>query len=237
MNLFFYPITAVQPVGNVYKTIAEKAEGQYKEKGSKFLAFGFPVTDETAIKSIIASLRKEYHDARHHCYAWRIGAGPYQYRMNDDGEPSGTAGKPIYGQIISHDLTNILVVVVRYFGGTLLGTGGLVHAYRTATASMLDRSAIIEKTIGISCSLTFPYAILNSVMKVIKEEGIAFADASYDNQCSLTVSVPKGILERFKNKLALLDGVICAEIGEDTAGSSNPSRYTTRGHKESAKKL
>jgi len=223
-------------VENAYKTIAERAAGQYKEKGSRFLAFGFPVTDETTIKSIIISLRKEYHDARHHCYAYRIGPGPYQYRTNDDGEPSGTAGKPIYGQILSHGLTNILIVVVRYFGGTLLGTSGLINAYRTAAASMLDEAVIIEKTIGITCNLSFPYALLNGVMKVIKEEGVAYTNPSYDNSCSLTVSIPKSILEKFRGKLVLLDKVVCTEISEDPAGQPNPfQQKDTTGQNESAK--
>jgi uncharacterized YigZ family protein len=208
-------------VENSYKTIAEKAEGIYKEKGSRFLAFGFPVADETTIKSIITSLRKEYHDARHHCYAYRIGINPYQYRVNDDGEPSGTAGKPIYGQIISHKLTNILIIVVRYFGGTLLGTSGLINAYRTAAARMLDEAVVVEKTIGITCNLTFPYAVLNGVMKVIKEEAVAFTNPLYDNSCNLTVKVPISILDRFKSKLALLDGLVCIEINENPAGQQN----------------
>jgi uncharacterized YigZ family protein len=208
-------------VENSYKTIAERAEGLYKEKGSRFLAFGFPVTDTATIKSIITSLRKEFHDARHHCYAYRIGPDPYQYRINDDGEPSGTAGRPIYGQIISHELTNILIVVVRYFGGTLLGTSGLINAYRTATALMLDEAVIIEKSIGITCKLTFPYALLNSVMKVIKEEAVVFTNPIYDSNCSFVVKIPKSISERFKGKLVLLDGLVCNEISEDPAGESH----------------
>ncbi|MBN2273830.1 MAG: YigZ family protein [Bacteroidales bacterium] len=199
---------------NTFKTIAGRSEGQYKERGSKFLAFGFPVTDETTIKSIITSIRKEYHDARHHCYAWRIGHHPFRYRTYDDGEPSGTAGKPIYGQIVSNALTDVLIVVVRYFGGTLLGTGGLINAYRTAAAQMINNASIIEKQAGIICRLTFPYASLNGAMKILKDEGVIFTDQVYDNTCALTVNIPRSSLERFKNKLALLDGMICNEIGE-----------------------
>ena len=165
---------------NTFKTIAGRSEGQYKERGSKFLAFGFPVTDETTIKSIITSIRKEYHDARHHCYAWRIGHHPFRYRTYDDGEPSGTAGKPIYGQIVSNALTDVLIVVVRYFGGTLLGTGGLINAYRTAAAQMINNASIIEKQAGIICRLTFPYASLNGAMKILKDEGVIFTDQVYD---------------------------------------------------------
>ena len=132
----------------------------------------FRYTDESEIKSILTSLRKKYHDARHHCYAYRIGTDPFRYRANDDGEPPGTAGKPIYGQIVSHELTNILIVVVRYFGGTLLGTSGLVTAYRSAAASMMEAATMIEKSVTVTCCLTFPYSSFNGVMKIIKEEGI-----------------------------------------------------------------
>ena len=120
-----------------YKTLENPAEGIYREKGSRFLAFGYPVHNEEEIKIRVAALRKKYHDARHHCYAYRLGPAGETYRVNDDGEPSGTAGKPIYGQLLSNNLTNVLVVVVRYFGGTLLGTGGLITAYRSATSDML----------------------------------------------------------------------------------------------------
>jgi len=207
-------------VENSYKTITERAEGQYKEKGSRFLAFGFPVTDETAVKSITTSLRKEYHDARHHCYAYRIGTDPFRYRVNDDGEPSGTAGKPIYGQIISHELTNILIVVVRYFGGTLLGTSGLVTAYRSAAACMLEAATMIEKSIVVTCSLSFPYSSVNGVMKIIKEEGIEPIHPVYDTICSFTVAVPLSVFEGFSAKMALQEGVTFKRMGEGAAGNS-----------------
>jgi len=207
---------------DTYRTIEKPAEGIYRDRNSRFLAFGYPVETTDQVHEILGTLKKKYHDARHHCYAYRIGPGPYQYRTNDDGEPSGTAGKPIYGQILSHGLTNILIVVVRYFGGTLLGTSGLINAYRTAAASMLDEAVIIEKTIGITCNLSFPYALLNGVMKVIKEEGVAYTNPSYDNSCNLTVSIPKSILEKFRGKLVLLEKVVCTEISEDPAGQLNP---------------
>ena len=202
---------------NSYKTIAERAEGLYKEKGSRFLAFGFPVTDETEIKSILASLHKKYHDARHHCYAYRIGTEPFRYRVNDDGEPPGTAGKPIYGQIIAHELTNILIVVVRYFGGTLLGTSGLVNAYRSAAASMISASTLVEKSVKVTCCLTFPYSSLNGLMKIIKEEGIEHSHPVCDTACTLTLSVPLSVFERFSAKLNLLAGITCERIHENPA--------------------
>ena len=128
-----------------YLSIEKRSEGIYKDRGSKFLAFAFPVYQEDEIKDILAELRKEYHDARHHCYAYRLGASKEIYRVNDDGEPSSSAGKPIFGQIQSNDLSNILIVVVRYFGGTLLGVGGLINAYRSAAADALINASIIER--------------------------------------------------------------------------------------------
>jgi uncharacterized YigZ family protein len=208
-------------VESTYKTIAEKAEGLYREKGSRFLAFGFPVTDESEVKSILASLRKKYHDARHHCYAYRIGTDPFRYRANDDGEPSGTAGKPIYGQIVSHALTNILIVVVRYFGGTLLGTSGLVTAYRSAAANMIAASSVIERSIVVTCCLTFPYSAFNKLMKILKEAGIEPIRPVYDNACTLTVSVPLPVFERFSAKLSLLKGITCKRISKNTAEKSH----------------
>lgn len=222
---------------SIYKTIAEKAEGLYKDKGSRFLAFGFPVSDESEIKSILTSLRKKYHDARHHCYAYRIGTDPFHYRVNDDGEPSGTAGKPIYGQIISHELTNILIVVVRYFGGTLLGTSGLVTAYRNAAASMLEAATLIEKSVLTTCCLTFPYSSLNGVMKIIKEEGIEPIHPVYDAECSLTLAVPLSVLERFRAKMALLEGIAFEPKGKGPAGNlyDPNSEDSPSGIKKSAK--
>ena len=222
---------------NTYKTIAEKAVGLYKEKGSRFLAFGFPVTDETEIKSILAVLRKKYHDARHHCYAYRIGTDPFRYRANDDGEPPGTAGKPIYGQIVSHELTNILIVVVRYFGGTLLGTNGLVTAYRSAAVRMISASTLIEKSVMVTCCLTFPYSSFNGLIKIIKEEGIEHNHPVYDNTCTLTLSVPLSVFERFSAKLNLLAGITCERIHENQAKRSRElnSEDEPLGIKKSAK--
>ena len=191
------------------------------EKGSRFLAFGFPVTDESEIKSIVASLRKKYHDARHHSYAYRIGTDPYRYRANDDGEPPGTAGKPIYGQIIAHELTDILIVVVRYFGGTLLGTSGLVTAYRSAAASMISTAPIVEKSVILTCFLTLPYSSLNGLMKIIKEEGIKHSHPVYDNPCTLTVFVPLPVFERFSAKLNRLSGIACKRMHENSREGSH----------------
>ena len=172
---------------DLYRTIKEPAEGIYKEKGSKFLAFSYPVSNEASIKEHLAMLQKQFHDARHHCYAWRLGPEKTHYRVNDDGEPSGSAGKPIYGQIVSRDLSDILVLVVRYFGGTKLGIGGLIQAYRAAASDALDHSSIIECKVFDILKLEFKYEQMNSVMKVIKEKQLDIKDQQFDMNCSLVI--------------------------------------------------
>ncbi len=172
---------------DLYRTIKEPAEGIYKEKGSKFLAFSYPVSNEASIKEHLAMLQKLFHDARHHSYAWRLGPEKTHYRVNDDGEPSGSAGKPIYGQIVSRDLSDTLVLVVRYFGGTKLGIGGLIQAYRAATSDALDHSSIIECKVFDILKLEFKYEQMNSVMKVIKEKQLDIKDQQFDMNCSLVI--------------------------------------------------
>jgi uncharacterized YigZ family protein len=170
---------------DLYKTIKAPAEGIYKEKGSKFLSFAYPASHEAFIKEQLSIIQKQYHDARHYCYAWRLEPEKALYRVNDDGEPSGTAGKPIFGQIVSRDLTNILVIVVRYFGGTKLGVGGLIQAYRAAASDGLDHSTIIECRVFDILKLEFAYDQINSVMKVIKDKQLEIEDQKFDMDCSL----------------------------------------------------
>ena len=172
---------------DIYRTIQTPSEGIYKEKGSKFLAFAYQVSDEETIKQHLASLRGQYHDARHHCFAWRLGPDKTHFRVNDDGEPSGSAGKPIYGQIVSRDLTDLLVVVVRYFGGTKLGVGGLIHAYRSAASDALNHNTITECRVYDRLKLEFGYAHMNSVMKLIKDLQLDFEEHTFDIDCSLTL--------------------------------------------------
>lgn len=174
---------------DAYQTIKHPAEGLYKEKGSKFLAHAYPVQTEDEIKEHVAFLKKKYYDARHHCFAWQLGTDGMHFRMNDDGEPSGTAGKPILGQILSSEITNVLVVVVRYFGGVKLGTGGLVQAYKAATADALDNAEMIECTVDKSFSIRFPYDLMNPVMKVIDDEGITVTQRVFEADCTLTLTV------------------------------------------------
>jgi uncharacterized YigZ family protein len=176
---------------DLYKTILSPSEGSYKEKGSKFLAFAFNVRDEAAVKQLLEELQRKYHDARHHCYAWRLGPEKSRYRVNDDGEPSGSAGKPIYGQIVSRDLTDILVVVVRYFGGTLLGVGGLINAYRSAASDALDQNNIIECRVFDRVILEFQYEQMNGVMKIIKDFQLDMEEQKFDLVCSLTLKIWK----------------------------------------------
>ncbi|MCK4881126.1 MAG: YigZ family protein [Bacteroidales bacterium] len=172
---------------DLYKTIQTSSEGIYKEKGSKFLSFAYRVNSEEAIKQHLTTLKKEYHDARHHCYAWRLEPEKTRYRVNDDGEPSGSAGRPIYGQIVSRELTDLLLVVVRYFGGTLLGVGGLINAYRSAASDALDRTSIIECRVYDRLRLEFGYDRMNAVMKVIKDFQLDFEEQKFDMDCSLTL--------------------------------------------------
>lgn len=174
-----------------YLTISKPSEGLFKDRGSKFLAFAYPVSTEEEIKLIQEKLRSDYHDARHHCYAYMLGPEKEVFRMNDDGEPSSTAGKPILGQIRSFDLTNILIVVIRYFGGTKLGVGGLINAYKTAAEEALKNAKIIKKVLHDIYELKFEYPEMNEVMRIMKEEQIEHIDQSFELSCSITLSLRK----------------------------------------------
>ena len=187
---------------DTYKSISAPSKGIYKELGSKFLAFAYPVATEEEIKQILASLRKEYFDARHHCYAWRLGLSGEPFRMNDDGEPSSTAGRPIHGQLLSHELSDILVVVVRYFVGVKLGGPGLIRAYKTATQDALANATVIEKIAGEHFTVKFGYLQMNDVMKVLKEMGITPLKQSFDLDCTLEVRVRLTQIEDFRKQLA-----------------------------------
>lgn len=174
---------------DTYRTIVAPSEGLYKEKGSKFLAFAFPVISEEQIKDHITALKDKYFDARHHCYAYCLGANKARFRMNDDGEPSSTAGKPIYGQILSNDLTDILVVVIRYFGGTKLGVPGLINAYKSATADAIANAEIVEKTVNVIYTIQFDYIVMNSVMKIVKDCAPEVLDRRFENICTMVLSI------------------------------------------------
>ena len=190
-----------------YKTIGKHSEGSYKEKGSKFLAFALPAKSEEDVKEHLGRLRKEYHDARHHCYAYRLGSDKSAYRYNDDGEPSGTAGKPIYGQILSYDLTNILIVVIRYFGGTKLGVSGLINAYKSAARDALEEARIISKTIKDIYSIRFEYPLMNDIMRIIKDEELHIVRQDFQLSCELDLGVRKSRSTRIYDKFAGIHGV------------------------------
>ena len=198
---------------DTYLTIKAFSQGLYTEKGSRFIAQAWPVTNQKEIKSILENIRKEHHSARHHCFAWMLGQDRLTFRVNDDGEPSGSAGKPILGQINSHNLTNVLIVVVRYFGGKLLGVSGLINAYRTATESALKNSEIIEMYIEDYYELRFPYTAINDVMKVIKEEGAGQSLQKFELECSLTINFRTSSRIRILNILSRIGGLKYRHIG------------------------
>jgi uncharacterized YigZ family protein len=197
---------------DTYKTILSSSPGIYKEKGSRFVSVAMPVTEQEQIKSIIDKIRKEHHDARHHCYAYMLGYERLIWRVNDDGEPSGTAGRPILGQINSQALTNIIIVVSRYFGGTLLGVSGLINAYKSAAYSALENARIIEKTVNEYYRITFPFSSLNDVMKILKEENLGQSDQSFDLECSLNINFRVSVKEKVMIRLSRIDDLNCRYI-------------------------
>jgi uncharacterized YigZ family protein len=180
---------------DTYNTIAAPAVGEYKEKGSKFIAYAYFVQSEEEIKEKVELLKKEHFKACHHCYAWRLGLGQDSYRANDDGEPSGTAGRPILGQIDSFGLTNLLIVIVRYYGGTKLGTSGLITAYKTAAMDALQQAEIEERIVETILTITIDYTLLNDLMQYLKSQEIAILNTEYSaNQVSLQLSVRNSLL-------------------------------------------
>ena len=193
------------PEPDTFLTIASPVEGLYKEKGSKFIALAYPVVSEEEVKEALAQARKQYYDARHHCYAYMIGEQGQHYRANDDGEPSHSAGDPILGQIRSRNLTQVLVIVVRYFGGTKLGVSGLIHAYKTATADALDKAAILQKIIPAQVIVHFGYDWMNAVMKLVKDYEMEIISQDFTDTCHIRLSVRKSLVEEVKAKFASLD--------------------------------
>ncbi len=190
---------------SAYRTIATTSEGLFKDRGSKFLAFAFPVNSEDEVKEILQQLRKQYHDARHHCYAWKLGVELPRSRANDDGEPSNSAGKPILNQIEKRNLTNTLVIVIRYFGGTLLGVGGLINAYRSATEDALQNNRVIRKKVKQSYRLEFGYPDMNNVMGIVKEMQLDTEHQVFELSCSMTVKVDIEQETELVRRLQLLD--------------------------------
>ncbi len=190
-----------------FRTIAETAEGTYSEKRSKFLAFAVPVESVEEVKVKVAEYQKRFYDARHACYAYMIGPERDEFRANDNGEPSGTAGKPILGQINSYGLTNILIVVVRYFGGIKLGTSGLITAYRQAAIEALENATVIEKTVDVDVSFRFEFPFMNAVMKVVKDMDVKIIVQGYDSDCTMTLRIRKGLLLQLTERLSKVESL------------------------------
>ncbi|MEM7548947.1 MAG: YigZ family protein [Bacteroidota bacterium] len=185
-----------------FYTISKKSEGEYKERGSRFISFAFPVNDENEIKEKLDLLRKDYKDARHQCYAYRLGINGESFRANDDGEPSNSAGNPILGQIKSAGLTNTLVVVVRYFGGTKLGVGGLVNAYRTAANESIQANSIVKKYVTEQIEISFDYDDTNTIQRIINQFDLSIEEQKFDMKCSMRLSGRKNNAEEFKKALS-----------------------------------
>lgn len=192
---------------DTFRTITGTTKATYTEKRSKFIAYAIPVVSPEEAKTEIDKLRKEYYDARHVCWAYMLGSEHKEFRSNDDGEPSGTAGKPILGQINSNELTNILVAVIRYFGGIKLGTSGLIIAYREAAAEAIGEAEIIEKTVDFRISFSFEYPFMNDVMKIVKDLEPTILNQSYDMDCIMTLEIRKGLFDELKNRLEKVESL------------------------------
>ena len=189
-----------------YRTVAAPAEAACRERSSKFLAWIYPVRSEEEIRGHLDALRKRFFDATHHCYAWRLGPRGEAFRANDDGEPSGTAGKPILGQLLSNDITDCLVVVVRYFGGTKLGVPGLIAAYRESAAAAIEAAQIVERTVDRVVTVDFPYVAMNDIMRVVKEEQPRIEAQEFDNLCTLRLAIRESRAEGLVTKLRKAGG-------------------------------
>jgi uncharacterized YigZ family protein len=190
-----------------YKTINQVSEGIFRDKGSKFIGYAYPIKSEAEVKTIIAKLRSEHAKARHFCWAIRLTPDRNVFKLNDDGEPSGTAGRPILNTLLSADITNVLVVVVRYFGGTLLGVPGLINAYKTATVEALNENKIITKTVNDVYQINFDYLAMNAVMRIVKDEQLELLTQQFDTNCSISFEVRKANLNQVLGKLEKIDGI------------------------------
>ncbi len=200
---------------DTYQTIEAPAEGMYKEKGSKFIAKAYPVKSDEQVKEILEQIKDDFHDARHHCYAYILGPTGNRWRANDDGEPSGTAGKPIHGQLLSFNLTNTLIVVIRYFGGTKLGVSGLINAYKTATHDALSNARIITRTVDAIYKVTFGYAMMNEAMRLVKELNLQIVEQHFDNTCTIKLRVRRSLESEFLSRCSKIEGLLADFEYED----------------------
>ena len=192
---------------DTFKTISKPSEGIFKDKGSRFIAYLYPIQSELDIKDIIAELKSIHPKASHHCWALRLSQDRSIFRLNDDGEPSGTAGRPILNTLLSFDLTNVIAVVVRYFGGTLLGIPGLINAYKTATMEAIQASEIIEKTVDLVFRIEFSHSVMNEVMKVVKDENIKIFNQSFDLNCTFNLEIRQSQVNKVIDRLEKIEGL------------------------------
>jgi len=192
---------------DTYQTISKPAQGVFKDRGSKFLAYAYPVNTEAAVKDIVSELKSQHPQARHHCWALRLSPDRSVWRINDDGEPSGTAGRPILNTLLSLDLTDVLVVVVRYFGGTLLGVPGLINAYKQATIDALNNAEIIRKTLNSLYEISFSYSRMNDVMRIVKDENLKLRDQLYDNTCTIRAEIRRSAENRLLARFGQIEGL------------------------------
>ena len=198
----------METIKDSYLTIEADAEAIFKEKSSKFLCYAFHVESEEQIAAHLERLRKQYYDATHHCYAWRLGPFGEKFRANDDGEPSSTAGKPILGQMLSNEITDCLIVVVRYFGGTKLGVPGLISAYKESAAAVIEAANVVERTVDTHIKIAFSYIVMNDVMRIIKEEQPTIVEQVFDNLCEMHLSIRKSRADIVEGRLRKVEGAI-----------------------------
>jgi uncharacterized YigZ family protein len=190
-----------------YFTIKKPSEGIYKEKGSKFIAFAYPIFNEDDFKEQLAQLKKDYHDARHHCYAFRLGLTENEYRFSDDGEPNNSAGKPIYGQLLSSNITNVAIIVIRYFGGTKLGVGGLITAYKEAAKDAINNAKIVKRTVNHYYKISFDYPVMSDVMNFVKQHNLNVTNQVFENSCLIEFNIRTQEAEQMIAELEKIEGV------------------------------
>ncbi len=200
----FHPLVIIKHMQDTYKAITKESQGLYKDKGSKFIALAFPVMDEDQIREILEGVKKEYYDARHHCYAWVLGYNQDHHKFNDDGEPSGTAGKPIWGQLRSYEICHALIIVVRYFGGTKLGVRGLIDAYKGAARDAIENNKIVTKTIRDYYNIDFDYPSMNDVMRIMKEFDLLQHNHDFGIHCRIEFSIRQKDAGKVLNQFKLL---------------------------------
>lgn len=203
----------MSPIKDTYRTLKSSSEGLFKDKGSKFISIAVPIRSEEDAKEALEEIRKKYHDARHHCYAWALGVEREHYRSNDDGEPSNSAGKPILGRLESHDITQLLIVVVRYFGGVKLGVGGLINAYRSAAEDAILNGKIVKRKQKMHFTVFFEYPQMNDIMQVIKNNKLAQIDQDFALSCKIKLTCPNADYSQVKDVFLAIENVKIEEIG------------------------